>query len=134
MSGSLAAAQSGSMMTGASMVNPYTMAAAALMTEPGKKVAKKAVSTRGRKRLSKTQKVLNLLNRGESVSWKTLRNRFDLQSPRAMVDKLRAQGNMIYINKCANGTSYRIGTPTKAIIAAGITKLYGVDYAYSNVA
>ena len=36
-----------------------------------KKVAKKAVSTRGRKRLSKTQKVLNLLNRGESVSWKT---------------------------------------------------------------
>ena len=99
-----------------------------------KNVAKKAVSTRGRKRLSKTQKVLNLLNRGESVSWKTLRNRFDLQSPRAMVDKLRAQGNMIYINKCANGTSYRIGTPTKAIIAAGITKLYGVDYAYSNVA
>jgi|GEM_PF-5739707 len=45
MSGSLAAAQSGSMMTGASMVNPYTMAAAALMTKPGQKVAKKAIKT-----------------------------------------------------------------------------------------
>jgi hypothetical protein len=31
------------MMTGASMVNPYTMAAAALMTKPGRKVAKKVV-------------------------------------------------------------------------------------------
>ena len=48
----------------------------------------------GRPALSKTQKVLNLLNKGESVSWKVLRNQFDLQSPRAMVDKLRSQGNM----------------------------------------
>jgi len=45
LSGSLASAQSGSMMTGASMVNPYTMAAAALMTKPGRKVAKKVVKT-----------------------------------------------------------------------------------------
>jgi hypothetical protein len=45
MSGSLAATTSGSMMTGASMVNPYTMAAAALMTKPGQKVAKKAIKT-----------------------------------------------------------------------------------------
>ena len=41
---------------------------------------------------------------------------------------------MIYINKSANGTSYRVGEPTKAIIAAGIKKLYGIDYAYNNVA
>ena len=37
---------------------------------------------------------------------------------------------MIYINNSSSGTSYRLGTPTKAIIAAGITKLYGTDYAY----
>ena len=41
------------------------------------------------------------------------------------------KGHMIYINKSNAGTSYRIGTPTKAIIAAGITKLYGTEYAYS---
>jgi hypothetical protein len=80
---------------------------------------------------SKTQRVLELLETGKSVSWKTLRTKFDLTSPRAMVDKLRAAGNMIYINKTAQGTSYRLGTPSKAIIAAGIKKLYGTSYAYN---
>jgi hypothetical protein len=84
----------------------------------------KRTSTRGRG-LSKTQKVLNLLSNGKSITWKTLRTKFDLTSPRAMVDKLRAAGNMIYINKNAQGTSYRMGEPSKAIIAAGIQKLYG---------
>tara|TARA_B100000686_G_scaffold294166_1_gene324188 strand:- start:329 stop:667 length:339 start_codon:yes stop_codon:yes gene_type:complete len=93
--------------------------------------SKVATATKGRKRLSKTQKVVNLFEKGEPVSWKVLRNRFDLQSPRAMVDKLRSKGHMIYINKSSSGTSYRLGTPTKAIIAAGITKLYGTEYAYN---
>jgi|TARA_B110000914_G_scaffold199504_1_gene190599 hypothetical protein len=96
-----------------------------------KKVVAPKVVTKGRKSLSKTTKVLNLLSKGDPVSWKTLRNRYDLISPRAMVDKLRSKGHMIYINKSNAGTSYRIGTPTKAIIAAGITKLYGTEYAYS---
>ena len=90
------------------------------------KTAKRA----GRKTMSKRQKVLNLLSKGESVSWKTLRNRFDLGSPRALVDTLRSEGNMIYVNKTAKGTSYRMGVPTKAIIAAGIKKLYGTPYVY----
>lgn len=80
---------------------------------------------------SKTQRVLELLETGKPVSWKTLRTRFDLVSPRALVDKLRAEGNMIYINKTAQGTFYRLGTPSKAIIAAGIKKLYGTSYAYN---
>ena len=92
----------------------------------------KKTETRGRKTLSKRQKVLNLLSKGGSVTWKTLRNRFDLVSPRALVDTLRAEGNMIYVNKTAKGTSYRMGVPTKAIIAAGIKKLYGTPYAYKN--
>ena len=92
------------------------------------KTAKRA----GRKTMSKRQKVLNLLSKGESVSWKTLRNRFDLGSPRALVDTSRSEGNMIYVNKTAKGTSYRMGVPTKAIIAAGIKKLYGTPYAYKN--
>ena len=92
----------------------------------------KRKSTRGRKTLSKRVKVLNLLSKGESVTWKTLRNRFDLVSPRALVDTLRSEGNMIYVNKSAKGTSYRIGEPTKAIIAAGIKKLYGTPYAYKT--
>ena len=92
----------------------------------------KRKSTRGRKTLSKRVKVLNLLSKGESVTWKTLRNRFDLVSPRALVDTLRSEGNMIYVNKTAKGTSYRMGVPTKAIIAAGFKKLYGTPYAYKS--
>ena len=92
----------------------------------------KRTSTRGRRKLSKRAKVLNLLSKGASVSWKTLRSRFDLTSPRALIDTLRSEGNMIYINKTAKGTSYRMGQPTKAIIAAGIKKLYGTPYAYKN--
>lgn len=96
------------------------------------KTVKKASNTRGRKAISKRAKVLNLLSKGEAVSWKTLRSRFDLTSPRALVDTLRAEGHMIYVNQSANGTSYRMGQPTKAIIAAGIKKLYGTPYAYKN--
>ena len=98
-----------------------------VVTKTAKRSTAKRVSG-----LSKTQRVLNLLSSGKSISWKTLRTKFDLTSPRAMVDKLRAEGNMIYINKSAEGTSYRLGSPSKAIIAAGIQKLYGTKYAYSN--
>jgi hypothetical protein len=92
----------------------------------------KKTSTRGRKTLSKRQKVLNLLSKGAPVSWKSLRTKFDLGSPRALIDTLRSEGNMIYVNQTAQGTSYRMGVPTKAIIAAGIQKLYGTPYAYKN--
>ena len=48
----------------------------------------------GRRALTKKQKVLNLLSKGAPVSWTTLRNRFDLTSPRAMVDTLREEHQM----------------------------------------
>ena len=76
-------------------------------------------------KLTKKQRVLNLLNKGKSVTWSTLRTKFDLTSPRAMVDQLRTEGHMVYINQTSNGTSYRMGTPTKAILAAGVKKVLG---------
>ena len=85
------------------------------------------------RKLTKKQKVLNLLSKGKPVFWKTLRSRFDLTSPRAMIDQLRTEGHMVYINTTPTGTSYRLGRPTKAIISAGVRALYGTQkYAYSN--
>ena len=85
------------------------------------------------KRLTKKQKVLNLLSTGKPVTWGSLRKRFDLTSPRAMIDQLRTEGHMVYINTTPTGTSYRLGIPTKAIITAGLTSLYGKQkFAYSN--
>ena len=85
-----------------------------------------------RAKLSKTTKVRNLFATGKDVSWKTLRNKFDLKSPAAMVGKLRNEGMMIYENRTSKGVSYRVGTPSKAIIAAGINKVFGKQVAYSN--
>ena len=77
----------------------------------------------GRRALTKKKKVLKLLSNGKPVTWKTMRNRFDLTSPRAMVDTLREEGHMVYINQTSNGTTYRMGQPTKAILAAGVSKV-----------
>ena len=97
------------------------------------KVAKRtATETRGRKSLSKKQKVLNLLSKGENVAWKTIQTRFDLESPRSMIDTLRAEGYMIFGNRVGGKKYYRMGTPTRAIIAAGIKALYGTKFEYNN--
>ena len=71
-------------------------------------------------RLSKKQKVLNLLSSGKNVAWTTIRNRFDLTSPRAMIDTLKSEGHVIYVNTVGGKTFYRLGTPSAAIITAGI--------------
>ena len=92
----------------------------------------KGEDTMARAKLSKTEKVRNLFNTGVSVTWKQLRNKFDLTSPAAMVGKLRNEGMMIYENRTSAGVSYRVGTPSKAIIAAGINKVFGKQVAYSN--
>tara|TARA_B100000073_G_scaffold122616_1_gene99943 strand:+ start:2516 stop:2899 length:384 start_codon:yes stop_codon:yes gene_type:complete len=96
------------------------------------KVTKRTAETRGRKKLSKKQKVLNLLQKGENVAWSTIQNKFDLESPRSMIDTLRAEGYMVYGNKVKGRTYYRIGTPTRAIVAAGIKALYGTPFRYNN--
>ena len=92
----------------------------------------KRTETRGRKSLSKKQKVLNLLSKGENVAWKTIQSKFDLESPRSMIDTLRAEGYMIYGNRVNGKKYYRLGTPTRAIVAAGIKALYGTRFKYNN--
>jgi len=84
------------------------------------------------KKLTKRQKVINLLSKGKNVTWKTLRTKFDLTSPRAMIDTLRREGLCIYENKTAEGkVAYRMGTPSKSVVAAGLAAIYG-DFGYQN--
>ena len=78
-----------------------------------------------RAKQTKTDKVRNLFNTGASITWKTLRNKFDLTSPASMVGKLRNEGLMIYENRTSAGVAYRVGTPSKAVIAAGQAALFG---------
>jgi len=80
-----------------------------------------------RTKMSKTDKVRNLFSKGQSVTRKTLRTKFDLASPASMVGKLRNEGMMIYENRTSAGVSYRVGTPSKAVIAAGQAALFGAQ-------
>tara|TARA_Y100000389_G_scaffold108036_1_gene105167 strand:+ start:7700 stop:8002 length:303 start_codon:yes stop_codon:yes gene_type:complete len=92
----------------------------------------KGDKTMARTKLSKTEKIRNLFNKGSDVSWKQLRNTYDLKSPAAMVGKLRNEGLMIYENRSSKGVSYRVGTPSKAVIAAGINAVFGKQVAYTS--
>ena len=83
-----------------------------------------------RRKLSKKQKVFNLLSKGENVTWKTLRKRFDLTSPTKMIDTLKSEGHCIYTNDTAKGVAYRLGSQSKEIISAGIASVLGTRYAY----
>ena len=85
----------------------------------------KGDKTMANKKLTKTEKIRNLFSKGSDVSWKQLRNTYDLKSPAAMVGKLRNEGMMIYENRTSSGVSYRVGAPSKAVIAAGQTALFG---------
>ena len=49
-----------------------------------------------------------------------------------MIDTLRAEGHMIYGNRVGGKKYYKMGTPTRAIIAAGINALYGTKFKYNN--
>jgi hypothetical protein len=48
-----------------------------------------------------------------------------------MVGKLRNEGMMIYENRTSAGVAYRVGTPSKAVIAAGQAALFG-SQGYAN--
>lgn len=85
-----------------------------------------------RKALTKKEKVLRLLNTGKNVTWQTIRDKTDLKSPRAMIDTLRNEGNCIYVNKYKGQTAYRLGEPSRGVIAAGLKAMSGSDYSYAN--
>ena len=84
------------------------------------------------KKLTKKTKVINLLSKGKIVTWKTLRKRFDLASPTAMIHTLRKEGYAIYRNMTPSGVAFRLGTPTKSMIATGIVAVLGADQAYKS--
>ena len=73
---------------------------------------------------TKTGKLLAALQTGEALTEGQIRNRFGLKNPRATVSNIRYAGFAVYANqhKDTKGratTKYRIGRPSRAIVAAG---------------
>jgi hypothetical protein len=72
-----------------------------------------------------TLKFMNALFNGEQLTEKQIASRFGIANPRATVSNFRLRdGLAIYANRHvdSNGretTKYRLGTPTRSVVAAG---------------
>lgn len=73
---------------------------------------------------TKTAKVLTALESGQELTAKQIASRFGVGSPGRVVHSLRMAGNAIYLNthtdtKGRTVNKYRLGTPSKRVVAAG---------------
>jgi len=73
---------------------------------------------------SKISRVVAALKAGEQFTAKQLASRFKVANPTAMISSLRNEGYSVYANKSTNSkgevkTKYRLGTPSRKVVAAG---------------
>lgn len=79
--------------------------------------------------MTKTERVLTALQNGEQLTVKQIRARFGVANPTALINHLRKNvGVAIYSNARTNKGGetrnfYRIGTPSRAVVAAGYRAL-----------
>lgn len=77
---------------------------------------------------TKQSRVLEALRKGEELTAKQIAARFGVKNPTATVSDLRFAGFAIYANqhKDTKGrltTKYRLGSPSRAVVAAGYRAL-----------
>jgi hypothetical protein len=73
--------------------------------------------------MTKTDSLLAALQKGEEFTVAQIRHRFGAGNPHEIVRSLREKGHAIYLNERTNskGTvtqKYRLGTPSRAMVAA----------------
>ena len=79
--------------------------------------------------VTKTAKVIAVLESGVELTGKQIESRYNVANARAMISSLRMQGYPVFLNKRVstyNGetySKYRLGTPSRAVIAAGYQAL-----------
>lgn len=76
--------------------------------------------------MTKNEKLLNALQNGSEISVAQAISRFGFASPNSVtsaVRSLRENGFSVYTNVVNGTTKYRIGTPSRAVIAAGYRAL-----------
>ena len=81
--------------------------------------------------VSKAAKLESFLKTGASVTSNQITARFGLKNPHAAISELRQSGVCVYSNATTlsdgtKATKYRIGTPSKAMVAAA-ARLAGAE-------
>jgi transcription initiation factor IIE alpha subunit len=78
---------------------------------------------------TQTAKVATALENGAELTAKQITSRYGVKNVRAVISKLRTEGFSIYLNKRVSSfdgqeyMKYMLGTPTKAVVAAGYAAL-----------
>ena len=72
--------------------------------------------------MTATNRLLNAFRSGEELTARQIEARFSVTSGRGLVHLLRTQGHAIYLNRRTNTKGevtqkYRLGTPTRAMVA-----------------
>ena len=78
--------------------------------------------------VTKSAKVIAALESRVELTGKQIESRYNVGNARALISSLRMQGYPVYLNKRTNGfgdtySKYRLGTPSRAVIAAGYQAL-----------
>lgn len=78
--------------------------------------------------INQKQKVLNVLSEGREVTAKQLSSQFGIGSPSKVISELRRDGHAIYLNRRVDTKGrethkYRLGTPTRRMVAAAASVL-----------
>ena len=78
--------------------------------------------------MTNTERLFNALEEGQELTAKQITARFGIANPRAAVYDLRTSGYPIYLNKRKDTKGrqtlkYRLGTPSRRVIAAGYKAL-----------
>ena len=78
---------------------------------------------------TQTAKVATALTNGAELTAKQIASRYGVKNVRAVISQLRSEGLSIYLNKRVSSfdgetyMKYMIGTPTRAVVAAGYKAL-----------
>jgi len=77
---------------------------------------------------TKQARLLEALRNGEELTSKQIASRFGIANPTATVSDLRFAGYAVYGNRHTDtkgrvSTKYRLGTPSRAVVAAGYRAL-----------
>jgi len=79
--------------------------------------------------VTKTAKVIAALENGTELTAKQIEARYSVGNARALISSIRMQGYPVYLNKRVSTfdgetySKYRLGTPTRSVVAAGFRAL-----------
>ena len=78
--------------------------------------------------VTKSAKVIAALESGVELTGKQIESRYNVANARALISSLRMQGYSVYLNRRTNSfgdtySKYRLGTPSRAVVAAGYQAL-----------